>query len=1845
MSGGYLVALADSAALRLAPAGRFAFPATALDPGDNRFTATARKTDGRLSTPSAARTVRLDVADRPDLAILDDDLVLLPAAPLPNQTVRITVTVHNLGAVAAPASELALAAAGPGGVTPLTPQGSPLPVPALAPGGAASVSLELALPLTAGSYTLVATADPQSLVTEVTRTNNQALRAFAVVSQGPPTLAVTTDQAVYPPAGDVIAGIEVWNGNSAFTGRLELAVEDTQGFLVQALPAIPIAGLGYGARLKQTVTWNAGSTFAGGYRFHVRLLDAQGVQQTEVFAAFSISGLVELTGTVATDRASYLPGAVVHVTAHVLYASGNAPLEGADVHLQVLDSGGHAAADWVRPLGQLLPGGDGTVAVDWPGAGAGSYRVTLEVRRAGQVAATAATVFDVAPVTVTVDGTLVLSDRAPAWGATLGASYRVHNGSAAALAQLPVRVRVLDAATGQVLASQAVALDLAAGGTASGAVSFDTRSLGLGNRIALLEADVPPAGGGAATTVRLAVVGLAVADRTPPVVTVVQPAAGSHPGAAFDVVVTAVDALSPLAAVEASLDGGATWMPLTLADPSTGRYSRHLTGVAEGPHTVRARATDAPGNSAQTADLAFVVAVPSLTIQVAGVQDGGLYGAPVVPVITLTDAVPIATSTLSLDGQAFVSGTTVSQEGGHTLVVTAVDQAGTQANLTLAFTIDRTPPVIAVTGVTQGGSYNVPTTPVVTVTDLHPGSQTLTLDGQSFTSGTAVSQEGDHTLAVTATDQAGNHASLSIAFTLDKTAPVIAVTGISQGGLYNAAVTPVVTVTELHPGSQTLTLDGQSFTSGTAVSQEGDHTLAVTATDQAGNHASLSITFTLDKTAPVVAVTGVTQGGTYTGSVTPVITVTEIHPGTASVTLNGQPFASGTAVSTPGSYQLHVDAADAAGNHGQTSVNFTVTSAAGPLVLQKTARLAVDADGGGAVTPGDTLEYTLTLHNGGAPTLTGVTVSDAIPDSTTLVAGSVTATSGTVTGTNPVAVTVGNLAATDVTIKFRVTINAVVSAVSNQATATSHELPAVLSDDPATPAPNDATVTPVAGPITVGVADLQVSESETAVVPAVFTVTLSWASNQTITVAYATADGTALAGVDYTAVSGTLTFAPGVTSKTVAVDVLPDFSSGADETFSLRLSSPTGAVLGRNPGLATVAADPLCPSSNLLVNPGAETAVAYGRLPGWTAVTGTWAQQGASPAPYEGDLYLAPGASSTAELDQDVSVAAWSAAIAAGGQKFAFAGFLQTLVKSPSDTARIIVEYRDAANQQVLGSFNSGALTSAQKWLRIVDVRTAPVGTGWIRVRLLGSRAGSSGGLGALFDALELHSLGQPALSIESVGVRRPAAGQTALAQPRVTLSCPATQAVAVSYATADGSAVAGLDYLSANGTLTFAPGETVKPVPVVILGRTGTSDGSDGPPDTAFAVRLSSASSAVLAGSQGSQGKVTVLANPFCPRPPSYWKLRQASWPVTSLNLGGVLYTGDRLLVLLRSTSTSDALLLLARNLAATRLSLAAGAPEGSIATVADPADALLAQHQSGAVVPGSDDTQVRSLAAQLDAYNSAPCATDRACHTLPLGTAGGFNLFVLGKDTQSGTDTQGRVAVGGDAKLTSYSLGDLLSGSGTNDVLVAGGSLTFQGGTAHHGNVVYGTTANVTGFTVPDGTVHQGHPIDFTVESRNLGALAELWAALPANGTTTVTPYHQINLVGTDPKWNVFQLAGSDLAAASGFSIQAPQGSAVVIDIDGASDSLQNFGFQLSGVTASNVIYNFFAATSLTMQSIGVQGTVVAPHAAVTFNNGNINGGLVAGSLTGGGQVNLLSFAGCLPVTAAPVVEDGAH
>jgi large repetitive protein len=330
------------------------------------------------------------------------------------------------------------------------------------------------------------------------------------------------------------------------------------------------------------------------------------------------------------------------------------------------------------------------------------------------------------------------------------------------------------------------------------------------------------------------------------------------------------------------------------------------------------------------------------------------------------------------------------------------------------------------------------------------------------------------------------------------------------------------------------------------------------------------------------------------------------------------------------------------------------------------------------------------------------------------------------------------------------------------------------------------------------IADLNVVETDMGVTNATFTVTLSAGSSQTVTVDYATAEGTAMSPLDYMSGSGTLTFMPGVTSVSFSVNVKGDEDNEPNETFLVNLSNPTNATIADSQATATIIND-----DSTLPGISINNATLTEGNGGTPQLTFTATLSRASTDSVTVKYATANG---TATAGSDYTAATGTITFAAGETARA------VQVTITSDTANeadetFFVDLSDPTNAVILDGRGQGTITND--------------------------------------DAAPTLSVGDATTTEGDAG--------TKTSTFTVTLSAVSGQTVTASYATADGTATAagtaatgGLDYLSASGTLSFAPGETSKTVSVTINGDALNE------PDETFTVDLSNAQKASIADAQG---------------------------------------------------------------------------------------------------------------------------------------------------------------------------------------------------------------------------------------------------------------------------------------------------------------------------------------------------------------------------------------------------------
>lgn len=668
------------AALRYDPAGLVTFKGVTLREGDNIVTAYAVDADGRRGADALPAHIVYNPAPQPDLVAGENDIVVLPAAPLLGESARVTAVLRNVGSADAANVGVVLAVRDPQGV--LTTLASSN-LASLAAGASEPVTADWK-PAGAGVHTFVLTLDAANTVVERDEFNNTGVRTVRVAEYALPQVVVRADAARYGSNAPVAGTIMLSNAGPAISGKLVLRVEDAQGYLAAALPEQAVPQLATAQELTLRTSWNTGSYLAGDYCLVGELVDADGKLLQRGSAAFSIGAERQASATLAVDRGQYTAGQDVRLNGTVQLAAANAQLDGASAMLQVVAVDGSVLWSSSQPIGTLLLGASADVAGVWNvgGAAAGDYKARLLVRSGDLQLAGAETAFVVttASATASVTGDLTLSAQAVANGDRLAARYTLNNAGNGALAGVPLAVTVSRADNGTVLATVPAQADIAARGQTPGEAGFDVAAWPLTTLQVVLQATLD----GKPVTLQRA--SLRVIDRLAPTLAWVAPGAGSIVGGAEAAVVAkAADSESQVSSVEVAVDDGA-WRGMAPRKLSEGLYGSPLQGLADGVHNFRARATDSFGNVSTEAVLNLVVDNTAPVISISGVEEGGRYPAAVTPVASAADA-HLSSVSIMLDNVAFASGTPVSAQGQHTLQVSARDLAGNSATRSVSFTL------------------------------------------------------------------------------------------------------------------------------------------------------------------------------------------------------------------------------------------------------------------------------------------------------------------------------------------------------------------------------------------------------------------------------------------------------------------------------------------------------------------------------------------------------------------------------------------------------------------------------------------------------------------------------------------------------------------------------------------------------------------------------------------------------------------------------------------------------------------------------------------------------------------------------------------------------------------------------------------------------------------------------------------------------------------------------------------------------------------------------------------------------------------------------------------------------
>ncbi|MBN1921819.1 MAG: hypothetical protein JW892_11275 [Anaerolineae bacterium] len=316
------------------------------------------------------------------------------------------------------------------------------------------------------------------------------------------------------------------------------------------------------------------------------------------------------------------------------------------------------------------------------------------------------------------------------------------------------------------------------------------------------------------------------------------------------------------------------------------------------------------------------------------------------------------------------------------------------------------------------------------------------------------------------------------------------------------------------------------------------------------------------------------------------------------------------------------------------------------------------------------------------------------------------------------------------------------------------------------------------------ISDIAIGEGDSGFTQAAITVTLTPTSAQAVTVAYATAPGTAVPGVDFNAGSDAITFAPGQQTQFITVTVIGDTDDEGDETFFVNLSAAQGADLIDSQALCSIVDDDGL--SSLTIN---DQTVSEGDTGSFNAVF---------------EVTLSPASDQTVTVDYTTT----AGTALPGSDYLATSG---TLTFMPGETAKPIpvTIYGDIIDEGESEAF-------------MVDLSGAT-----------NANLDDGQGLGLITD----NDLAKVAM--QGLAEVREGNTGTTTAPFTITLTTPTAFTVTVDYLTLDGyeSAEAGSDYAAMSGTLTFTPGVTLLNVHATIYGDT------DREPDEIFNLRLNNSS------------------------------------------------------------------------------------------------------------------------------------------------------------------------------------------------------------------------------------------------------------------------------------------------------------------------------------------------------------------------------------------------------------------
>lgn len=263
----------------------------------------------------------------------------------------------------------------------------------------------------------------------------------------------------------------------------------------------------------------------------------------------------------------------------------------------------------------------------------------------------------------------------------------------------------------------------------------------------------------------------------------------------------------------------------------------------------------------------------------------------------------------------------------------------------------------------------------------------------------------------------------------------------------------------------------------------------------------------------------------------------------------------------------------------------------------------------------------------------------------------------------------------------------------------------------------------------------------------------------------------------------------------------------------------------------------------------------------------------------------------------------------------------------------------------------------------------------------------------------------------------------------------------------------------------------------------------------------------------------------------------------------------------------------------------------------------------------------------------------------SLDISEAAGYNLLTWGKGVLKNSSTEGRVAVGGKVELEGYSIGNKADSSDSAaGSLIVGNKLTAKHGQVSNGSIYVGGKYDGPNYDLNSarGSVTESKlgkenlMLDFAAVQASLTAKSNNWGKALANGTS-MFEYSTLTLLGSNGSLNIFNIDSEMLEMTRTLNLFVPNLARVLINVSGRKVDFSNKGLG-AGFDPRNTLFNFYEATKLTMNGIGIEGSILAPNANVIFKSGQMKGQLIAKSFKGSGSLHDYAFNNDEPMANVP-------